>query len=177
MRRRDLFLAMSVLLASTLTGAGELNWNYKPTDLTVRLVMADDSQVAVEATPTRPAKAIRGNSSWTLTFEVRGDASDRQVKGSPIFIDLGRMDPIKPAHPFNLVKLDKKGGLRSWVMKATDTDFFPLPGNEIIPLERRPRPVQATDGNVTLTLPMALPPGEYALFLDVEAWEFTVRAN
>jgi len=75
------------------------------------------------------------------------------------------------------LKLEKKDGKRNWVMKATGKDFFPFPESEIIPLENRPLPVKASDGNFTMTLPKALPPGEYAIFTNVEAWEFTVKVN
>lgn len=177
MRIRTLCLAMPVLLASALFGAGDLRWEFKPTEARIELVMADDSHVVVDATPTRPVQTTRGSSGWNLTFEVPGDTSEKQLKGSPLFIIIGQLDPKSLAHPFNLVKLDKKGGKRGWAMKATDSDLYPFPGNEVIPLGHRPKTVQSSDGNLTLSLPLVLPPGEYALFSDVEAWEFTIRAN
>ena len=177
MRIRTLLFAMPMLLVPSLAKAQDLNWEFKPTDARIQLVMADDSHVTLEATSIKPAKAIRGNSSWTVYFELRGDTSDRPVSGSPIYIDMGPINPRNLANPINLVKLEKKAGLRTWVMKVVGSDFFPAPANEIIPLAQRPKPVQAADGSVTLTLPMVLPPGEYAIFTDVEAWEFTVKAN
>jgi hypothetical protein len=168
---------MPVLLVSTLIGAQDLRWDFKPTDARIELVMPDDAHVMVEAAAIRPAQMTRGSSGWNLTFEVPGETSERQLKGSPLFFILGPLNPNKPAHPFNLVKLDKKVGKRSWSMKVTDLDSYPFPGNEVIQLGRRPKPVQASDGTFTLSLAFVLPPGEYALFTDVEVWEFTIRAN
>ena len=177
MRIRALLLALPVMLASFASGAGDLNWDFKPTNARIQLVMADDSRVVVEATSARPARTVRGASSWTLTFEVPGDTAEKQVKGSPIFFDLGSTPTRKPSHAYTIVRLEKRAGLRTWAMKLVDDDFFPSSGSEVIPQEHRPRPVQAADGDVTLTLPVALAPGEYALFTDVEAWEFTVLPN
>ena len=177
MRLRTLLFVMPPLLVVAPANAQDLNWEFKSTEARIQLVMADDSHVALEATPIKPARSTRGNASSTVYFEVRGDTSDRPVSGSPIYIDLGSINPKSLANPINLVKLEKKGGLRTWVMKVVGSDFFPALANEIIPLAQRPKPVQAADGSVTLTLPMVLPPGEYAIFTDVEAWEFTVKAN
>ena len=177
MRIRTLLFSMSMVMASSLVRAQDLSWDYKPTDARIQLVMADDTHVVVEPTAMKPVKAIQGGTSWTLYFEIRGDTSDKQIIGSPIFIDFGPVNPKKLANPINIVKLEKKGGMRSWVMKATGGDFFPSSGNEIIPLERRPRSAQSADGNLTLSIPIVLPPGEYAIFTDVEAWEFTIKGN
>ncbi len=177
MRLRTLLFVMPLLLGAVPVHAQDLNWNFRPTEARIQLVMADDSRVALEATPIKPARSTRGNSSWTVYFEVRGDTSDRSVSGSPIYIDMGSIDLKSLANPINLVKLERKSGQRSWVMKVVGNDFFPAQPNEIIPLGQRPKPVQASDGSVTLTLPLVLPPGEYAIFTDVEAWEFTVKAN
>ena len=176
MRIRPLLIAMSALVASSLVGEGDIKWEYKPTDAKIQLVMADDTRVVVKATPTKPVNAKSGNSSRALYFGIPGDTSDKQVIGSPIFIDLGPINPWDLAHPVNIVKLEKKAGTRNWAMKAIGSDFFPSPESEVIPLNRRPRPVQDVDGNLTLSLPVPLPPGEYAVFTDVEAWAFTVKS-
>jgi hypothetical protein len=166
-----------MLLTASLAEAEDLSWVFKRTDARIQLVMADDSHLVVEATPVKPVNAVRGNSSWTLTFELRGVTAERQITGSPIYIDLGPMDPKGLANPINLVKLDRKAGTRTWVMKVVGSDFFPALANEVFPLERRPKPVQSAEGNLTLTVPAVLPPGEYAVFTDVEAWEFSIKAR
>lgn len=178
MRFRVLFL--SLLAATGLMAGGHrstLTWSFKPTEGKISLVMADGQKVSMDPRSVLPMDATKWFSSWKLYFSVPGPTSDTQVIGSPIEFDLGTINPKQVVNPFNLVKLEQKEGKRNWVMKITKADFFPLEGSEVIPVEQRPLPVKAVDGHYRLSIPKALPPGEYALFTDVEAWEFTVKPD